>query len=259
MIKLIESTVSLKILGFILLPITMLGSEILAEETLSRYEFLSSQSFEGIKKSYMGREIAHVMHYKGADWLERPGRDQEEQSSLLLDLLGLKEGYWVADIGAGSGYFSLPIARLLGIDGRLLAVDIQPEMLHLIRDKARWLAIDNIDLILASATEPRLPEESLDLVLMVDVYHEFSHPWEMMVKICRALKTGGRVVFVEYRGEDPSIPIKPLHKMTEIQVLREMSLHPLKWLKTLHVLPRQHVIFFEKIASRNTSSAESPQ
>ena len=227
------------------LPPTFYG--IASEENPLRYEYGNPHDPNGIGKFYMGREIAQIMGYRGSDWLERAEREWEERPSLLVELLALQKGHRVADIGAGSGYFSLPMAKLVGPEGRVLAVDIQTEMLDLIRAKMGRLGIENIELILGTETDPRLPPRSLDLVLMVDVYHEFSHPWEMMQKVCHALRPGGQVVFMEYRGEDPSVPIKRVHKMTEKQVKKEMTPHPLRWLGTIHTLPRQHVIFFAKI------------
>jgi len=235
-----------RVLIFILvLPKTFYGVSI--EKDAVGYEYRTPHDPDGIGKFYMGREIAKVMGYRGADWLERPERDREERASLLLELLKLQRGYRVADIGAGSGYFSLLIARLVGPEGRVLAVDVQTEMLDLIRGKIERLGVENVELVLGTELDPRLPPQSLDFVFMVDVYHEFSHPWEMMKKICQAVKPEGRVVFVEYREEDPLVPIKRLHKMTEKQVKKEMSVHPLRWLETIDTLPRQHVIFFEKI------------
>ena len=233
----------------LILILTLLATfyGITAEEASLRYKYRSPHDPDGIGKFYMGREIAQVMGCSGADWLERAEREREERASLLVELLRLQKGQNVADIGAGSGYFSLPMAKLVGPKGGVLAVDIQTEMLDLIRGKMGRLGIENVEPTLGTETDPGLPPRSLDLVLMVDVYHEFSHPWEMMQKVCQALKPEGRVVFVEYRGEDPSVPIKRLHKMTEKQVKQEMTPHPLRWLGTIHRLPRQHVILFAKI------------
>jgi ubiquinone/menaquinone biosynthesis C-methylase UbiE len=159
----------------------------------------------------------------------------------------------MADIGAGTGYFSRRLARKVGATGKVLAVDIQPEMLALITNRMTALGISNVVPILGSATDPKLPAESVDLVLMVDRCHEFDFPAEIMEALCRSVKPGGRVVFVEYRGEDPAVPIKPLHKMTEMQVRREMSVLPLKWVETIEVLPRQHIIIFRKRSPGNAA------
>jgi ubiquinone/menaquinone biosynthesis C-methylase UbiE len=204
---------------------------------------------DGIGKYILGREIAHYMTHEGADWLERPEREDEERPSQLLEALQLKPGDAVADIGAGSGYLSWRMGKLVGPGGRVFANDIQPEMLVILRTNATAHGVTNVVPILGTDSDPKLPTNAVDLAIMVDVYHEFAHPIEMMQGIVRSLKPGGRVVFVEYRGEDPSVPIKPLHKMTEAQVKKEMALLPLEWVETRRELPRQHVIVFRK---RNT-------
>jgi ubiquinone/menaquinone biosynthesis C-methylase UbiE len=209
------------------------------------YEF-RAKSRDGIGKFHHGREIAHVMGHQAADWLERPERDAEEHTAKLIAALRFKPGQTVADIGAGTGYFSRPIARLVAPGGAVLAVEIQPEMLQLLTNTAVQAGITNIRPVLGTITNPALPAASVDLAFMVDVYHEFDHPHEMMQGICRALKPGGRVVFVEFRGEDPDVPIKPLHKMTEAQLLKEMAVHPLEHVETLRVLPRQHIVIFRR-------------
>lgn len=211
-----------------------------------RYEFRSEHDPDGIGKFYLGREIAHTMSHLGADWLERPERQEEERPDLLIDALKLQPGDVVADIGAGSGYLTRRLARAVGSHGTVYATDIQPEMLDRLRATLRAEGIANVKTVLGSETDPRLPAKALDLAILVDVYHEFSHPFEMLTGLCRALKPGGRLVFVEYRAEDPTVPIKPLHKMTEAQVRREAAVHPLDWVETLAVLPRQHLIVFRK-------------
>lgn len=201
---------------------------------------------DGIGKFYQGREIAHVMGHQGADWLERPERDIEERPDLLIPLLQLKPGQQVADIGAGTGYFARRMARLVAPGGAVHAVEIQQEMLDLLVGNAGREGIHNIKPVLGTIEDPKLPGAGIDLVIMVDVYHEFSHPFEMMSKICESLKPGGRVAFVEYRAEDPTVPIKGHHKMSEAQVKKEASLHPLTWVTTHTNLPRQHVIIFRR-------------
>jgi SAM-dependent methyltransferase len=203
-------------------------------------------SADGIGKYFLGREIAHVMGHQGADWLERPEREIEERTDLVIPALKLQPGDAVADIGAGTGYFSWRLAQAVGPKGRVLAVDIQREMLEILARAMRNRGVSNVVPVLGLFTHPRLPTNSVDLVVMVDVYHEFSHPYEMLAAICRALKPGGRVAFIEYRGEDPEVPIKPLHKMTEAQVKREAAVHPLEWVETVATLPRQHLIIFRK-------------
>jgi len=212
----------------------------------NRYEFRKEHSRDGIGKFYMGREIAHVMGHQAADWLERPERDEEEHTEKLVEHLKVKPGDVIADIGAGTGYFTKRLAKKTGSKGEVLAVDIQPEMLELLTNQMAAAGIHNVKAVLGTITDPKLPANAVDLALMVDVYHEFDHPWEMMQAITRALKPGGRVVFVEFRGEDPAVPIKPLHKMTQTQVKKEMSALALEWVETIDVLPRQHIIVFRK-------------
>jgi SAM-dependent methyltransferase len=215
-------------------------------QTEVRYDTRAAHDPDGIGKFYMGREIARVMGHDGADWLERPERDAEEHTEKLVEQLEVHPGDVVADIGAGSGYFTRRLARRVAPGGKVLALDIQPEMLILLTNRMAAAGITNVTPILGTLTNPHLPAASVDLALMVDVYHEFDFPFEMMQGICQSLKPGGRVVFVEYRAEDPTVPIKPLHKMTEVQVKREMAPHPLIWIETLRGLPRQHMIFFRK-------------
>jgi ubiquinone/menaquinone biosynthesis C-methylase UbiE len=229
---------------------------------VSRYETRAVHDSNGIGKFYMGREIAHVMGHQAADWLERPEREQEERSDLLLPALKLKPGDAVADIGCGSGYYTRRLAKLVespltpslspsdgerdGVRGIVYAVEIQQEMLDLLTNKLAAEKIFNVKPVLGTITDPKLPRASVDLILMVDVYHEFDHPFEMIQAMCQSLKPGGRIVFVEFRGEDPNVPIKRVHKMTEAQVRKEMSIHPLDWVETIGTLPQQHIIVFRK-------------
>lgn len=201
---------------------------------------------DGIAKWYLGREIAKVMGHEGAAWLERPEREREEHPAKLVEGLDLKPGDVVADVGAGTGYHTFRMLPKIGDKGRVLAVDIQPEMLDLLREKAARAGAKNVEPVLGAVDDPKLPERGVDLVLLVDVYHEFSHPWEMMTAIRKALKPGGRVAIVEFRGEDPAVPIKPLHKMTEQQVRREVELTGLKWVKSVETLPWQHIFIFSR-------------
>ena len=200
---------------------------------------------DGIGKVYEGREISFVMGHLGAGWLERPTREAEERTDLLLDNLPLEADDVVADIGAGTGYFSLALATRVP-KGRVLAVDIQQEMLDIIASRTRSAGIDNVERLLATETNPRLPPGAIDLVLLVDAYHEFSHPREVMTGIVKGLKAGGRVVLIEYRGEDPSVPILELHKMTQTQARKEMAAVGLRWVETKDVLPQQHFMVFRK-------------
>jgi SAM-dependent methyltransferase len=218
----------------------------LAQSPSARYETRVAHDPNGIGKFYMGREIAHVMGHQAANWLERPEREKEERTDLVVPALKLKVGDAVADIGAGTGYYTRRLAKAVGTNGVVFAVEIQQEMLDLLTNKLAAEKIFNFKPVLGTITDPKLPKASVDLILMVDVYHEFDHPFEMVEAMCRALKPGGRIVFVEFRGEDPSVPIKLVHKMTEAQVRKEMSVHPLEWVETIGTLPQQHIIVFRR-------------
>ncbi len=193
---------------------------------------------------YMGRRVAKTMHYLGAEWLIRNTRERQERCSLMLANLGLKPGMTVCDMGCGNGFYSLPIAKMLGNHGLVVGVDVQPEMLGFLRERAEKEGIDNIVPILGSYHHPRLPPGTIDLVLMVDVYHEFSHPEQMLAAIRKSLKPDGLVVLVEYREEDPKVPIKPLHKMSKAQVNKELAANGFKLAKEFDNLPWQHMMFF---------------
>jgi ubiquinone/menaquinone biosynthesis C-methylase UbiE len=212
------------------------------------YQQLLRSNVEGIGKFYMGRQISHVMGHQGATWLERPEREREENTSEMIKSLKLNAGDQVADIGVGTGYIARRLAKVIGAEGTVFGVDIQPEMLLLLEKNMKKDGLDNVKGHLGTISDPKLRENSLDFVIMVDVYHEFSHPYEMMHGIVKALKPGGRVAFVEYRGEDPKVPIKRLHKMTEVQVKKEALLFSLKHVETYKKLPWQHVVFFRKLA-----------
>jgi SAM-dependent methyltransferase len=202
-------------------------------------------SIDGTGKFYEGREIARVMGFEGAPWLERPAREKEEGTDLLLEELRLEPGLKVADIGAGSGFLSRRMATRVA-PGPVYAVDLQPEMVALLRTLSARPGLGNIVPVQGSDEDVMLPAESLDLAVMVDVYHELEFPREVMGSVLRALKRGGRMVFVEYRAEDPAVPIKALHKMSEAQVRREMRSLPLVWERTSEALPIQHIIVFRK-------------
>ena len=211
-----------------------------------RYEYRKEHDPDGIGKFYMGREIAWVMGHQAAGWLDRPEREQEEQPAKLHEVLRVKPGSAVADIGAGSGYHTFRLSASVGKAGKVYAVDVQPEMLQILRQRVKARGIDNVELVKGTEKDPNLPANALDLILMVDVYHEFSEPYEMTEAMVKALKPGGRLVFVEFRLEDPTVPIKLVHKMSERQVRKEMAVHPVRWTETTSVLPWQHVIVFEK-------------
>jgi SAM-dependent methyltransferase len=213
---------------------------------LSRYEIRAEHDPNGTGTFYMGREIARVMGHQAAGWLERPEREKEERPDVLMPALKLKPGNVVADIGCGSGYYTRRLAHAVGTNGGVYAVDIQPEMLDLLTNTLAAENVRNVRPVLGTETDPKLPRTAMDLVLLVDVYHEFDHPFEMVAAMCQALKPGGRIVFVEFRAEDPQVAIKRVHKMTEAQVRKEMSVHPLEWVETIGILPQQHVIIFRK-------------
>ena len=204
-------------------------------------------SRDGIGKFYMGREISKVMGHLGAGWLERSGRENEERTDLLIENLALRPTDHVADIGAGSGYFTFRMSPLVP-QGKVFAVDISPQMLGIVRAKMEKKQSGNVYPILGTVTDLNLEDDSIDCALIVDAYHEFSHPHEMGMAIFRALKPGGKLILIEYRMEDPGVPIKLLHKMSEAQAKREISAIGLDWVETLEILPQQHFMTFRKPA-----------
>jgi ubiquinone/menaquinone biosynthesis C-methylase UbiE len=217
----------------------------------SFYELRPGADPNGIDKYYMGRQIAHVMGHQAADWLERPERQQEENTDQMIELLNLKPGDNVADIGAGTGYITWRMAKKIAPNGKAYAVEIQQEMLDLLAANMKQRGLTNVVQTLGTVTDPKLPADTLDLIILVDVYHEFDHPYEMTDAMVRALKPGsGRLAFVEFRKEDRNVPIKDLHKMSEAQVKKEMSPFPLKHLTTHTNLPWQHLIIFQKSANK---------
>ena len=210
------------------------------------YSYASSPGPGGTGKVYMDREIAAVTpHDLGAIWLERPGRETAEFPNRVVEALDLQPHEIVADIGAGTGYFTFKISPEVS-QGLVLAVDIQPEMLDEIRARMTADSVANVMPILGTAENPNLPVDSVDVVLIVASYHQFSHPHEMMQNIVTALKPGGRLVLVEYRGEDATIAVNALLKMTEAQARKEMAAHGLVWSQTQDFLPQQHFMVFEK-------------
>jgi predicted methyltransferase len=211
-----------------------------------RYEYRAAHDPDGIGKFYLGREIAHVMGPGGILWLERTERETEEKPQLLIDALEIKPGQTIADLGAGSGYYSFRIAPLVGPTGKVLAIDIEPAMLEVITQRASRERIANVAAVRASVRDPNLAPGSVDLLFMVDVYHELEYPYEVMTKVRAALKPGGRVALIEYRAEDPQVTIKPVHKMSERQVRHELEAAGFRHVKTVPTLPLQHLIVFEK-------------
>jgi len=217
-----------------------------AEPLAQHYEFRATHDPDGIGKFYLGREIAHVMGPAGIIWLERSERETEEKPQLVIDALEIKPGQTIADLGAGSGYYSFRIAPLVGPTGRVLAIDIEPKMLEVIAERAGREHVTNIATVRSSERDPNLAPHSVDLLFMVDVYHELEYPYEVMRKVREALKPGGRVALVEYRAEDPQVQIKPVHKMSEAQVRREMQAAGFRHVTTVRTLPLQHLILFER-------------
>jgi ubiquinone/menaquinone biosynthesis C-methylase UbiE len=215
-------------------------------EPAPRYELRAVHDPDGIGKFYMGREIADAMGPGGLPWLERPDREAEEQPSRVVEALRLRPGDTVADLGAGSGYFTFRLAQAVGDRGRVYAVDLQPEMLAAIRSRALREHVAHVKPIAATETDPKLPANRLDLVLMVDVYHELAYPYEVMSKVRDALKPGGRIALVEYRKEDPAVGIKEVHKMSEAQILRELTAAGYTLVETVRTLSRQHLMIFRK-------------
>ncbi|MFQ5570074.1 MAG: class I SAM-dependent methyltransferase [Rhodothermales bacterium] len=240
------------VLGLLLLAVSVAGNTCerflpgSTTDSTTVYVYRSNQSPDGTGKVYMGREIAAVTeHDPGAVWLERPEREETEFPNRVVEALEMRTDDVVADIGAGTGYFTFRISPHVP-RGKVLAVDIQAEMLEQIRLRMEADSIANVEPILGTIDNPNLPDGAVDIILIVMSYHEFSHPHEMMEYIVQALRPGGRLVLVEYRGEDLTIPMEPLHKMTEEQVRREVEAHGLVWRQTKDVLPQQHFIVFEK-------------
>ena len=225
------------------LDFTGVESEPPAGETA--YEYKSPHSRDGIGKFYLGREIAQVMGYQGAMWLERPSREAEEHTSEIVAALGLQSSDVVADLGAGTGYLTFQLAPAVP-DGKVYAVDLQPEMLDVLNFIREDEGVPNVELVQASETSPNLPPASIDVAIAIDAYHEFAYPHEMMAAIAAALKPGGRVVLVEYRRENPLIPIKTLHKMSVAQARKELQAAGLEWIESQEFLPQQHFIIFRK-------------
>ena len=195
-------------------------------------------------ESYLGREIAQTMHFTGAPWLTRESRQREEDCESMLKQLRLKPGMTVCDMGCGNGFYTLRIAEMVGEDGRVLAVDIQPQMLRLMEARAAEEQLENIESILGELHDPKLPKRQVDTILCVDVYHEFSHPVQMLASMRDSLTEGGAVVLVEFRAEDPNVPIKRLHKMSKKQILKEMEANGFRLQREFDGLPWQHMMFF---------------
>ena len=221
-------------------------SDIKADADLTNSHYTTGlPSRDGIGKFYMGREISHVMGHLGAGWLERPERERQERTDLLIAGLILSDDFVVADIGAGTGFFTFPIAQRVP-KGKVFAVDIQPEMLARIARRKMLEKVVNVETVLGEQDDPKLPKNQIDLAFIVDAYHEFSFPREMGERLKESLRPGGQLVLVEYRAEDPRVPIKRLHKMSEAQVKQEMATIGLDWVRTDSYLPQQHVLVFQR-------------
>jgi ubiquinone/menaquinone biosynthesis C-methylase UbiE len=205
-------------------------------------------SIDGIGKFYLGREISQVMGHPALGWLEREEREHEEAPSRALDAIKLSPTDVIADVGAGSGYYAFRLAPKVP-QGRVIAIDIQQEMLDYLRAKAEEQGIHNVVAHLGRIDDVQLPEASLDAALLVDAYHEFSHPAEMLASLNRALKPQGQLILLEFRGEDPRVPIKPLHKMTEAQARKELAAAGFSLVSNRRVLPWQHFMIFQKSLS----------
>ncbi|MEP0711456.1 class I SAM-dependent methyltransferase [Algoriphagus sp.] len=212
--------------------------------TEEAYTF-TTPSRDGTGKVYLGREISFVMGFAGKDWLERAEREREEGIAMALKNLPIDSGSVVADIGAGSGYYTFRIAPLVP-SGKVYAVDIQADAVAYIRAQSKSLGMSNVIAVQGAEQTPNLPEGEVDLVIMVDVYHELAYPKEMLGAIYKALKPDGKILLLEYKGEDPSIPIKPLHKMTEKQAKKELSANGFELIKNGKFLPIQHFLLFRK-------------
>jgi ubiquinone/menaquinone biosynthesis C-methylase UbiE len=232
----------MRLLAKTLLLLTLIAAQVSA----ARYETRADHDPDGTGKFYMGREIAQVMGPGGIPWLERAERDREENTQRVVEALDIREGQTVADLGCGSGYYTFLLAQRVGTQGTVFAVDIEPRMLQFVRARAQRENATNVQPIQASPLDPNLRAGTVDLLLMVDVYHELEHPYEVMQKVRDALKPGGRVALVEYRGEDPKVMIKKVHKMTERQIKAEMAAVGLRHMKTVRSLPLQHLVIFEK-------------
>ncbi len=221
-------------------------SQVSSPRPQTLYEVRAVHDPNGTGRFYMGREIAQIMGPGGVAWLDRPQREEEEHPEAVIDALELHGGEVVADLGAGSGYFTFRLAAKVGKTGKVWAVEIQDEMLEILRQRAATLGFTNVVEVKGSETDPKLPVHGVNQVLMVDVYHELAYPFEVMTKVREALKPGGRVVFVEYRKEDPLVPIKEVHKMSVEQLVKEMKVVGLAHVRTVESLPSQHIVIFAK-------------
>ena len=234
------------------LAIQAAGQELVKPKTpATRPATQPTQPLPPLLTHYMGREIAQTMHWKGAGWLTREDREKEEDCTTMVKHLNVQPGQTVCDLGAGNGFYTLWLAKLVGENGRVLAVDIQPEMLQMLKQRAQRETISNIELILGTTVDPKLPEGKLDLVLMVDTYHELSNPQEVLAAVRKSLKPHGRLALVEFRLEDESVPILTLHRMSKSQIMKEYTANGFKLVDQFDGLPWQHEMFFERDEIKN--------
>ena len=222
-----------------------------AEAAIDTAAVIEEEEIPPALTTYKGRTIAQTMHWLGAEWLLRQEREREEATTVLMRELKLKPGMVVCDLGSGNGYHSLKMAKVVGETGKVYAVDIQPEMLRLLKARARAAALTNIETIENKLHDPMLPENTFDLILLVDVYHEFSHPEQMLQGMLKSLKKDGVVALVEFRLEDPDVPINLLHKMSKEQILKEYLPNGYKLVREFDELPWQHLMFFGRADATN--------
>lgn len=227
-------------------PVAINRSVCLGQDRADERTSARKQIIPPARERYMGRRIAQTMGYGGAPWLIRETREKEERPSEVMKQLGLKPGMTVCDMGCGNGFYSLMMAKEISPGGKVLAVDIQREMLRFLQLRAKDQGVENLEPILSTVIDPQLPKNEVDLLLMVDVYHEFSHPQQMLKGIRESLKPEGLVALLEYREEDRSVPIKPLHKMSKRQIMKEYKANGFKLVKQYDGLPWQHLMFFKR-------------
>jgi ubiquinone/menaquinone biosynthesis C-methylase UbiE len=237
-------TVPWKIATFFISAV-LAGSTAIAQDAAKPQAAAKAEPPPGLTE-YLGRTIAHTMHFTGADWLVRTEREREEAASLMREKLELKPGMMVCDVGCGNGYHSFPMAKAVAPSGKVYGVEIQEPYFKMLDDIAKKEGVTNFVPVLGEVHDPNLPENTFDLILMVDVYHEFSHPVHMLAALRKALKPDGKLVFLEYRKEDDSVPIKPEHKMTRAQVDKELTANGYKLVKEFEGLPWQHMLWYGK-------------
>ena len=238
------------------IPLVLFRAQAAPATTQPLYETRAIHDPDGTGKFYMGREIAQVMGPGGIPWLDRHEREAEERPADVIDALRLRSGEVVADLGAGSGYFTFRIAPKVGKTGKVLAVEIQDEMIATLQRRMIEQKITNVEVVKGTESDPHLPVNGVDVVLMVDVYHELAYPFEVMTQVRKSLKRNGRVVFVEYRKEDPKVPIKEVHKMSVEQLEKEMKAVGLARVASVETLPFQHIVIFEKLKKPARQEAE---